>query len=70
VPRRNSQVTGRVEERGGDKIRVDGREVSAVHFVITLPDGARDLWFDDSGRLLKVAMPARGLVALREELPR
>jgi hypothetical protein len=70
VPRRNSQVTARVEERGSDKIRVDGREVSAVHFVVTLPDGARDLWFDDGGRLLKVAVPSRGLVALREELPR
>jgi hypothetical protein len=70
IPRRNSQVAGRLEDRGVDKITVDGKEVSAVHLVITLPDGARDLWFDDSGRLLKVAVPARGLVALREELPR
>ena len=70
VPRRNSQVTGRVEERGSEKIRIDGKEVSALHLVIYLPDGARDLWFDDGGRLLKVAMPARGLVAVREELPR
>jgi uncharacterized protein DUF6134 len=70
VPRRNSQVTGRVDERGSDKIRVDGKEVTAVHFVVTLPDGARDLWFDEGGRLLKVALPARGVIALREELPR
>ncbi len=70
VPRRNSQLTGRVEERGTEKIRIDGKEVSAVHLVVTLPDGARDLWFDDGGRLLKVAVPARGLTALREELPR
>jgi hypothetical protein len=70
VPRRNSQVVGRLEDRGRDKIQVDGREVTAIHFVITLPDGARDLWFDEGGRLLKVALPARGLIALREELPR
>ena len=70
VPRRNSQIIGRVEERGAEKIRVDGKEVSAIHFVLTLPDGARELWFDEGGRLLKVAVPARGLVALREELPR
>jgi hypothetical protein len=70
VPRRNAQVSGRVEERGSEKVRVDGREVTAVHWVVTLPDGARDLWFDESGRLLKVALPARGLIALREELPR
>jgi hypothetical protein len=70
VPRRNRQVNGRLEDRGHDKIKVDGREVLAVHLVVTLPDGARDLWFDDGGRLLKVAMPARGLIALREELPR
>jgi hypothetical protein len=70
VPRRNSQVVGRLEDRGSDKIQVDGKEVTAVHFVITLPDGARDLWFDEGGRLLKVALPARGLIALREELPR
>ena len=70
IPRRNSQVSGRIEDRGTEKIKVDGTEVSALHLVITLPDGARDLWFDDTGRLLKVAVPARGLVALREELPR
>jgi hypothetical protein len=70
VPRRNSQVVGQVEERGSEKIRIDGREVSAVHLVITLPDGARDLWFDDGGRLLKVAVPTRGIIAIREELPR
>lgn len=70
VPRRNGQVSGRLEERGTEKIKVDGREVSALHLIVTLPDGARDLWFDESGRLLKVAVPARGLVALREELPR
>ncbi len=70
VPRRNSQVTGRVEDRGTEKIRIDGKEVSALHLVISLPDGARDLWFDDGGRLLKVALPSRGLIALREELPR
>lgn len=70
VPRRNSQVVGRLEERGIEKIRVDGKDVAAVHFVITLPDGARDLWFDEGGRLLKVALPARGVIALREELPR
>ena len=70
VPRRNSQVTARVEEAGSDKVRIDGKEVTAVHWVVTLPDGARDLWFDDAGRLLKVAVPAHGLIALREELPR
>jgi hypothetical protein len=70
VPRRNSQVRGRVEERGAEKVRVDGKEVAAVHFVVTLPDGARDLWFDEGGRLLKVALLSRGLIALREELPR
>ena len=70
IPRRNGQVTGRLEERGSEKIKVDGREVSALHLVITLPDESRDLWIDESGRLLKVAVPARGLVALREELPR
>lgn len=70
VPRRNSQVVGRLEDHGTDKIHVDGKEVAAVHFVISLPDGARDLWFDQGGRLLKVALPARGIIALREELPR
>jgi hypothetical protein len=70
VPRRNTQVAARVDERGTDKVRIDGKDVAAVHLVITLPDGPRDLWFDEGGRLLKVAVPARGLVALREELPR
>lgn len=70
VPRRNKQVHAQVEERGADKITVDGKAVSAVHFVITLPDGPRDLWFDETGRLLKVSVVSRGLVAVREEVPR
>jgi len=70
VPRRSSQVRAPVEDRGSEKIRIDGREVSAIHWVIPRPAGARDLWFDDAGRLPKVAVPSRGLTALREELPR
>jgi hypothetical protein len=39
--------------------------------VLSEPGGGdRDLWVDASGRVLKVAIPGRGLVAQRNEPPR
>ena len=71
VPRRNVQVTMRVEDRGSEAVTVGGRSMVASHLVITEPGGAsRDVWADAEGRILRVAMPARGVVAERDEPPR
>jgi hypothetical protein len=71
VPRRNVQLTMRVDERGTEPLTAGGRTVAASHLVITEPGGAtRDLWVDAAGRVLRVSVPARGLTAERDEFPR
>lgn len=71
VPRRNAQVTMRVTVGGADKISIGGTTIDAQRFTITEPGGdTREVWADSQGRLLKVAIPARGVVALRDDPPR
>ena len=71
VPRRNTQVTMRIADAGADKVTVGGTALDALHYTIADPGGAdRDVWADASGRLLKVAIPSRGVVALRDDPPR
>jgi hypothetical protein len=74
VPRRNAQLAMRVDERGGESVTVGGRALSARHLVLregAAPGGAeRDVWVDAQGRVLKVSIPSRGIVALRDEPPR
>ena len=73
VPRRNAQLAMRVDERGNETVTVGGRALTARHLV--LREGAaggteRDVWVDAQGRVLKVSIPSRGIVALRDEPPR
>jgi hypothetical protein len=71
VPRRNTQVTMRVADAGSEKLTIGGTPIDARRFTITDPGGAnREVWADASGRLLKVAIPSRGVVALRDDPPR
>ena len=71
IPRRNVQVGMRLTNRGRASVTLGGRAVSATHFVLSEPNGAtREVWADDEGRILKVAVPARGVVAERDEPPR
>lgn len=70
-PRAGTQATFRLEERGSEPIRVGRGTITARHFALVGADGAtRDVWVDGQGRLLRVAIPARGLVAQRDEAPR
>jgi hypothetical protein len=71
VPRRNTQVTMRVTAAGADKVSIGGTSIEAQRFTIADPGGAdREVWTDAGGRLLKVAIPSRGVVALRDDPPR
>jgi len=70
VPRSGIQHSGRLEERGSESITVDGQQVAATRWSLSMPDGAHDVWMDARGRLLRVAIPAKGIVAVRDELPR
>ena len=71
VPRRNVQVTMRVESEGTDVVAIGGSRVSATRYVMTEPDGAtRRFWSDAEGRVLKVSLDARGITATRDDPPR
>lgn len=70
VPRQGSQAPGTLSERGQATVRVDGKDVPARHLVLEMAGGNHDIYVDAQGRLLRVAIPARGVDAVREELPR
>lgn len=70
VPRRNAQMIVRVSSAGNDRVSIGTTELDAKHIVITEPSGAtRDVWVDAKGRVLKVAIPSRNVVALRDDPP-
>jgi hypothetical protein len=70
IPRRNAQVSIRVEDQGNEPVDLGGASVQGRHLVLTEPDGStRHVWVDAQGRVLKVALDG-GLVATRDEPPR
>jgi hypothetical protein len=71
VPRRNVQLAMNVTDRGSEAVTVGGRRLDARALVLSERGGSeRTIWVDAQGRVLKVAIPARGLVAVRDDPPR
>jgi hypothetical protein len=71
APRIAQQSRFQLEARGEDSVDIAGRSIAARHFALTSPSGAsREVWIDEKGRLLKVAEPDKGLLALRDDPPR
>jgi hypothetical protein len=71
VPHRNVQVVMRIENRGNATVTVGGQSLPARALVLVDPAGGnREIWVDAQGRVLKVAIPSRGILAVREEPPR
>ena len=71
IPRRNVQVTMRVESQGSERVTIGGTTIESRHLVLHETDGgARHIWVDAEGRVLKVSLDARGLVAVRDRPPR
>jgi hypothetical protein len=70
IPSAGRQLRGTLTAAGDETVEIAGRAVPARHLTLTLPDGARDVWVDARGRLLKVAIASQGIVAVREEPPR
>jgi hypothetical protein len=70
VPRRNVQLTMRVEGGGGSEtVEIGGTRVAARHLEVHDPGGTiRHVWLDSQGRVLKVTI--NGTTATRDELPR
>ena len=70
-PRSNAQITANLERRGEATVEIGGTAVPAQHYVLTAPGiPRREFWVDDGGRVLKVTVPDRGIIALRDEPPR
>ena len=71
IPRRNAQVMMRVEEAGEGSVTVAGRALPARHVVLREPSGTRrEVWVDAQGRVLRVELPALGIVVTRDDPPR
>ncbi len=72
VPARGVVVTLTVEAAGTDHVSIALQSIEARKFVVR--EGAegtvREVWVDAAGRLLKVAIPAQRLVAVRDDAPR
>lgn len=61
----------RIEHRGSASVTIGGQAIAARALVLVDPSGGnREIWVDAQGRVLKVAIPSRGILALREEPPR
>jgi hypothetical protein len=70
TPRSTRQVRMGLEARGEENVDIGGRSIAARRFTLVAGDGSRDVWVDEKGRLLKIAIPDRGLIALRDDPPR
>jgi len=70
VPRRNTQMGLRVSNAGNEPVSIGGTSIEARHLQFTEPSGVvREVWVDSAGRVLKVAIPSRGIIALRDDPP-
>ena len=55
---------------GEETLQIGSHNVAAIHLRATSADGdVHDVWVDKSGRLLKLAIPSKGLVAVRDDPP-
>jgi hypothetical protein len=70
IPRRNAQARLQISTAGQERLTIGTRELDATHLVLSEPGGdQRDLWIDSEGRVLKVEVPARGIVVTRDDPP-
>jgi hypothetical protein len=69
VPHRSSESLERITVVGDDSVMVGGHLLDATRLHLTAPSVDREIWADALGRILKVAIPARDLVATRDDAP-
>jgi len=71
APRAGVQAVANLEDRGTSSVEIGGSLLPATHFVLSA-DGLprREFWVDGAGRVLRVAIPDRGILAQRDEPPR
>lgn len=69
-PRRNVQEVLRVRDAGSDPVSVAGRAIPATRLVLSGGGAEVEVWVDSANRVLRVAVPSRQLVAVRDAPPR
>ena len=70
VPQRNAQSTVTVTREGTERFEIGNSQIEAQKLVVTEASGpTREVWVDAQGRVLRVAMQSRGIVATRDEPP-
>ena len=71
APRTGIQAVATLQNLGSSSVEIGGASVAGTHLVLTAPGFARrEFWIDAGGRVLKAAIPERGLIAQRDEPPR
>lgn len=69
-PGSGARVVVRIRELGREPLRLGDSTVTARRLALDgFPDGVHELWTDDAGRVLRLAVPGTGLVAVRERVP-
>lgn len=53
---------------GDEEVRVGTEMIQGRHYRLVGGENSRDIWFDNQGRVLRVAVPQRGYLAERESL--
>lgn len=71
VPRTDAQLLVVVTRVGSEPVTIDGRPIAATHYALAdaRTGWKRDVWADADGRVLRVAVPALALDAVREDPP-
>lgn len=67
TPPSGSRRDGTLEDLGMERLEAGGAQLR--HLVLRGGDAVVDLWFDPAGRLVRIAVPDRGLVADRVSRP-
>ena len=71
APRTGTQAVATLQSLGASSVEIGGTSVTGTHLVLTAPGFARrEFWVDAGGRVLKAAIPERGIIAQRDEPPR
>jgi hypothetical protein len=69
LPHRSTESLEHITVVGDDSVMVGGQLLDATRLRLTAPSADRDIWVDGLGRVLKVAIPGRDLVATRDDAP-
>lgn len=69
-PRASRTGTLALTASGLEPIDVGGHSVTATHYSLQDRGVRTDFWVDAAGRLLRASIPAQGVTASREELPK